>query len=205
MTTFLLIRHGENDFLKKNKMPGRLPGIHLNERGCEQAEELARALNQLPIKAVYSSPLERAIETANPLARSLGLEIQICPELTDIDVGDWEGRSWKMLGRTRIWKAIQITPSKFQFPGGESFAQAQERIVQTLDVIIEAHPTDELIAIFFHSDPIKLAVAHYLGLSLDSFQRLAAFTGSVTLLKLDGASIKLLGLNLIPPFAFPNL
>ena len=90
MPTLLLIRHGENDYLKNSRMPGRLPGIHLNARGLEQAAELSRTLSVLPIIALYSSPLERAIETAEPLAQMLGLEIQILPDLTDTDVGEWE-------------------------------------------------------------------------------------------------------------------
>ena len=203
MPTLLLIRHGENDYLKKNKIPGSLPGIHLNTRGRQQAAELARTLSPLPIKALYSSPLERAVETAEPLSQSLGLEIQLRPDLTDTDVGAWEGRSWKVLGRTRLWKVIQETPSQFQFPGGETFVQTQLRIVRTLDAIARAH-TEELIAVVFHADPIKMAVAHYLGLPLDNFQQLTAHTGSVTILKMDGSFVKLLALNLMPPFSFPN-
>jgi len=199
MPTLLIIRHGENDYLARNKMPGHIPGIHLNKRGLEQAVEIAGALSWLPIKAVYSSPLERAVETAEPLAQSLGLGIQLSPDLTDTDVGQWEGRSWKALSRTRLWKVIQQTPSQFQFPGGETFVHAQERVVRSLDAIASAHG-DELIAVVFHADPIKLAVAHYLGLQLDNFQRLTAQTGSVTILKMDGSAVKLLALNLIPPF-----
>jgi probable phosphoglycerate mutase len=203
MPTLLLIRHGENDYLKKNRLPGHLPGIHLNERGREQAAELARTLGQLPIKAIYASPLERAIETAEPLAQTLGLGIQIRPPLTDIDVGHWAGHSWKALGRTKHWKIIQHTPSQFQFPGGETFLQAQQRVVHVLDAITVAHKR-EMVAVVFHADPIKLAVAHYLGLPLDNFQRLTIHTGSVTILKIDALAARLLAINLIPPFSFPK-
>jgi probable phosphoglycerate mutase len=203
MPTLFLIRHGENDYLVKNRLPGHTPGIHLNGRGREQAAELARTLSRLPIKALYSSPLERAVETAEPLAQLLGLEIQLHPDLTDTDVGNWAGRSWKALSRTRLWKVIQENPSHFQFPGGETFVQAQKRVTRALDAIANAH-ADEMIAVVFHADPIKLAVAHYLGLSLDNFQRLTAHTGSVTILKMDSSVIKLLSLNLIPPFSFPK-
>ncbi len=203
MPTLLLIRHGENDYLAKNKLPGRIPGIHLNGRGREQAAELARTLSRLPIKAIYSSPLERALETAQPLAQSLGLGIQIRPDLTDTDIGEWEGRSWKVLGRTKLWKVIQETPSQFQFPGGETVVQAQERVARALDAIASTH-ADEMVAVIFHADPIKLVVAHYLGQPLDNFQRLTAHTGSVAVLKIDGSAAKLLALNLIPPFSFPK-
>ena len=203
MTTLFLIRHGENDYLKKNRLPGHLPGIHLNERGREQAAELARTLGQLPIKAIYASPLERAVETAEPLAQTLGLVIQIRPPLTDIDIGHWAGHSWKALGRTKHWKIIQHTPSQFQFPSGETFLQAQQRIVNALDAIAVAHKR-EMVAVVFHADPIKLAVAHYLGLPLDNFQRLTIHTGSVTILKIDALAARLLAINLIPPFSFPK-
>jgi len=204
MPTLFLIRHGENDYLKKNILPGRIPGVHLNDKGRQQAGTLAAALKDLPIAAIYSSPLERAIETASPLAQAKGLEIQIEPGLSDTDVGEWAGGSWKALEQSQAWKAIQQTPSQFRFPGGESFAENQERAVAVLERITAAHRKNEMVAVVFHADPIKLAVAHYLGLPLDNFQRLTARTASVTILKIDGANAKLLGLNLIPPFSFPD-
>ena len=204
MPTLFLIRHGENDYLKKNILPGRIPGVHLNDEGRQQAEALAAALKALPIAAIYSSPLERAVETASPLAQAKGLEIQIEPGLSDTDVGEWAGGSWKALEQSQAWKAIQQTPSQFRFPGGESFAENQERAVATLERIAASHRKDKMVAVIFHADPIKLAVAHYIGLPLDNFQRLTARTGSVTILKVDGPKIKLLALNLIPPFCFPD-
>jgi probable phosphoglycerate mutase len=205
VTTLLLIRHGENDYLKKNILPGRIPGVHLNDEGRQQVEALAAALKNLPIAAIYSSPLERAIETTSPLAQAKGLEIQVEPDLSDTDVGEWAGRLWKALERSKAWQVIQQTPSQFRFPGGESFAENQERVVATLERIAASHRKDKLVAVVFHADPIKLAVAHYIGLPLDHFQRLTARTGSVTILKINGPKIKLLALNLIPPFSFPSL
>jgi probable phosphomutase (TIGR03848 family) len=204
MTTLLLIRHGKNDYLKKNKLPGRLPGVHLNEHGQQQAADLARTLCLLPLKAIYSSPLERAIETATPLANLQKLEIKIIPDLADTDVGDWAGRSWKALGRTKVWKVIQQTPSQFRFPDGESFGEAQARVVAALQSIGAAYEKDDMVAVVFHADPIKLALAHYLGMPLDNFQRLAAHTGSVAIVRLDGESVRVMAMNLIPPFSFPK-
>jgi len=204
MPTLLLIRHGDNDYLRKDKLPGQIPGIHLNAHGREQAMEMAQSLSQLPITAIYSSPLERAIETAEPLAQSLGLGIQLKSDLADPDVGAWEGRSWKSLVHTKLWKVIQEKPSQFQFPGGETFIQVQERVTRTLDAIANAH-NGEFIAVFFHADPIKLSVSHYLGIALDNFQRLTISASSVTILRLDSPAVKLLALNLIPPFSLPKM
>lgn len=205
MPTLFLIRHGENDYLKKNILPGRIPGVHLNDEGRKQAGALAAALKDLPIAAIYSSPLERAVETASPLAQAKGLEIQVEPGLSDTDVGEWEGRSWKALERSKAWKVIQQTPSQFRFPGGESFAENQERAVAALDRIVASHREKEMIAVFFHSDPIKLALAHYIGLPLDRFQSLKVDTGSVSVLMLGRSNARLAALNLKPPFEFPKL
>ncbi len=199
MPTLLLIRHGENDYLAKNRLPGHTSGIHLNKRGIEQAALLDQSLSKLPIKAVYCSPLERAVETAQPLAKSLGMEIQIRPDLTDGDVGEWTGRYWKVLRRTKLWKIIQQKPSQFQFPGGESFVQIQVRVVTTLKAIIDVHKKEELIAVFFHADPIKLAVANYLGLPMDNFQRLTINAGSITILHANESGYQLQAMNIMPP------
>ena len=203
MPLLLLIRHGENDYVKTGKMAGRIPGVHLNEKGQKQAQALADALTQVPIKAIYSSPLERAMETAAPIAESHKLTILQEPALMDTDIGKWQGKSVKMLRLTKVWKIVQNAPSRFRFPEGESFPEAQTRYVNTLERIIQKHhkPLD-IIAVVFHADPIKLAVAHFLGMPLDHFQRLACDTGSLTALHVSEANANLIKLNQRPPFDF---
>ncbi len=120
MPLLLLIRHGENEYVKTGKMAGRLPGVHLNERGRQQADQLAQALAHAPLKAIYASPLERALETAEPIAAGRKLEIQLRPDLMDNDIGKWQGRSWKALRRTKKWKLVQGAPSRFRFPEGRA-------------------------------------------------------------------------------------
>ena len=200
MPLLLLIRHGENEYVKTGKLAGRLPGVHLNERGRKQAAELAEALKQIPLKAIYSSPLERAVETAEPIMEGRKLEIQLRPELMDNDIGKWQGRSLKQLNRTKIWKKVQQAPSRFKFPEGESFLATQTRIASCLDEIAASHKPKDIVAVVFHADPIKLAVAHYLGMPLDHFQRLACDTGSVTVLYLSDMGAYLIKLNQRPPF-----
>ena len=206
MPLLLLIRHGENDFVKTGKLPGQSAGIHLNERGRNQAQELGEALKEVPIKAIYSSPLERAMETAEPIARARNLEIIPDSGLRDADVGKWQGKSLKVLRLTNAWKIVQHSPSRFTFPEGESFMSVQTRIVNALENMARKHnkPKD-IIAAVFHADPIKLAVAHFLGLPLDHFQRLSCDTGSLTALYVGDMGANLLKLNQRPPFDFlPN-
>src|SRR5512145_2729330 len=155
MPLFLLIRHGENEYVKTGRMAGRLPGVHLNEKGRGQAQALADKLAGAPIKAIYSSPLERAMETAEPLAKALGLEIVQRPGLMETDIGEWQGQKVKGLSRLKIWRTVQRNPSIFRFPGGETFTEAQHRIVQELSGIAAQHDPKDIVACFSHSDPIK--------------------------------------------------
>lgn len=203
MTLLLLIRHGENDYVKTHKMAGRLPGVRLNEKGLKQAQALAEALKDVPLKAVYSSPLERAMETAGPIAESHKLKIIQEPDLMDTDIGKWQGKSWRVLGLTKVWKIVQNAPSRFRFPEGESFPEAQTRCVNALERIIQKYnkPKD-VVAVVFHADPIKLVVSHFLGMPLDHFQRLSCDTGSVTVLHASESRANLIKMNQRPPFDF---
>jgi len=203
MPLLLLIRHGENDYVKSGRMAGRISGVHLNEKGHKQAQSLAEALKNIPLKAVYSSPLERAMETARPIADIHKLTIHEIPDLMDTDIGKWQGKSWRVLGLTKLWKVVQNAPSRFRFPDGESFLEAQTRYVSAIERIIQTNnkPRD-VIAAVFHADPIKLVVAHFLGMPLDHFQRLSCDTGSLTALHAGDTSANLIKLNQRPPFDF---
>lgn len=204
MPLLLLIRHGENDFVKTGRLAGRMPEVHLNKKGRQQAAELAEALGNLPIRAIYCSPLERARETAAPLAAQLGLEPQIRPGLIETDIGAWAGQKLKALRKLPEWKTVQAAPSRFRFPNGESFVECQARLVSEIEAILKAHKSDEIIACVSHSDPIKLITAYYLGMPLDHFQRLGCDTASVTAFLVGDKGVLLSKLNQRPPFSFPS-
>lgn len=203
MPLLLLIRHGENDFVKTGRLPGQSAGIHLNENGQKQAQALGEALTHVPIKAIYASPLERALETAEPIAASHKLPIQQEAGLMDANVGKWQGKSIRALRLTNAWKVVQHAPSRFTFPEGESFVDVQTRIADTLEGIIRKHKNPkDIVAVIFHADPIKLAVSHFLGLPLDHFQRLSCDTGSLTAIFAGEMGANLLKLNQRPPYDF---
>ncbi len=195
MPLFLLIRHGENDYMKKGRLAGRMPGVHLNQTGRSQAAALAEKLAKTPIKAVYSSPLERAVETAEPLVKALGLEIVVSSALLETDYGEWQGKTLKSLRRLKLWRTIQLAPSLARFPGGESFAECQHRVCQELERLTAQYDAQDVIACVFHADPIKLAVAYYIGLPLDHFQRLSSAPASITSLQISAEGSRLLALN----------
>lgn len=197
MPVILLIRHGENDVMQR-KLSGRLPGVHLNNKGCRQAEELAHNLKNAGIRAVYSSPLERALETAAPLAGACSLVIQSHPGLLEIDYGAWQGRTYKQLARLRMWKILHQAPEQAVFPGGETLAAAQARAVEALCEIAGMHSTGDVIACFTHADVIRLAAAYFLGLPLGGYQHLRADPAGVSGLLLEGGTEQLLFFNIAP-------
>lgn len=196
MTVLLLIRHGETEFVKQSRLAGRLPGVPLNEFGCAQAEALAQRLASEPIKAIYSSPIERALQTAQPVAKALGLEVVIRQGLIETEIGEWMNKEVKEIDNTQSWKIIQTAPSMARFPGGESFAESQLRISQELIALSQMHGAKDVIACVSHADPIKAAVAYFLGLPLDLFQRIQIATASITVLQLDAQGGRLIAMNL---------
>jgi probable phosphomutase (TIGR03848 family) len=200
MPLLLLIRHGENDYVVTGKLAGRLPNIRLNEKGLQQAQELAGALAEIPVTAIYSSPLERAVATAQPLAQAKGLDVKVSSGLMETNTGDWTGQTLEDLKELAEWKVVQEKPSRFRFPGGESFQEEQTRLVTEIEAICQLHKPEDVLALVFHADPIKLIIAYYLGMPLDNFQRIACDTGSVTLLYLNNSSAGLIKQNLQPPF-----
>ena len=179
MTILLLIRHASNEYLKDGRLAGWTPGIHLNAQGQREADAVARRLNHIPIAAIYSSPLERAVDTAKAVAGCQRLDVHIREELGEVRVGEWTGKTVKELAETAEWKQMLAHPVGFHPPGGESIDEVQTRMVTAIDAIVAAHPKD-IVAVFSHADPLKAAIAHYLGMDLNNFNRIAVGPASVT-------------------------
>ena len=193
-TRILLIRHGINDHVQKGLLAGRTPGVHLNEEGQKQASALAQKLGCEKITSIYSSPLERCQETAGPLAERLGLQLHMLDGLKETDCGSWTGQPLEELRKTEVWQQVQFNPSLFRFPDGESMAEIQARMMTALESVRQQH-TNETIAVVSHSDPIKLAVAYYLGMALDLFQRLEVSPASISELDFSPLRVRLVRLN----------
>ena len=196
MIQLLLIRHGENEYTRTGRLAGWTKGVRLNETGQKQAQALAERLGKAPITAIYTSPLERALETAVPLAKAKGLRVKIREGLGEVRYGQWTGKSLKRLARTKLWRVVQHQPSAMQFPEGETLRAVQARAVEALEQIARDHAKDKgPVAAVSHGDVIKLAVAYYLGMPIDLFQRIMISTGSITALRLGHGHPTLVKLN----------
>lgn len=184
MTQLLLIRHAVNDFVKTGKLAGWTPEVHLNDEGRAQAEALGQRLADAPIRHIYSSPLERTMETAAAIQQHHPhLTIQHTTELGEVRYGDWEGQSIAALQTRKMWHLVQEYPSRAYFPNGETMRNAQNRAVNEVERIAALHPR-EMVVILSHADLIKMVIAHYLGMHLDNFQRIVVSPASISALSL---------------------
>jgi probable phosphomutase (TIGR03848 family) len=201
MTTFLLIRHAAHGLLGRT-LAGRMPGVHLSEEGKAQAERLADRLSHLPIDAIYSSPLERACETAEPLARRVGL---LCEEITELDLGDWTGSDFDQVEGDQRWRYFNSYRSGTRIPGGEMMLETQVRAVAKMDGLRVAHPGGT-VAVVTHGDVIRALIGYYVGSPLDLFLRFEISPASLSIVKLHeyGPQVLLMNYTGDLPVAYTN-
>lgn len=196
MTTLWLVRHAVTAHTGK-KLSGWMDGIPLTEEGKTQAAVTADAMQHLPLKAVYSSPLDRTAQTARAIARPHGLAVRSLRGIGEVEYGRWTNRSMKGLIRTKLWTKVQQWPSAARFPEGESIREVQVRALAAIEKIAEEHPEDSVCCVS-HADVIKLVMAHYLGVHIDLFQRIVVAPGSISAVALSDRGPMVLGLNVQP-------
>jgi len=193
MTLVVLVRHAVTEATGR-RLSGSTPGIHLSPEGQAQAGKLAERLAPLRLDAVYTSPLERCMETARAVAQPRRLLVRPVPELEEVGYGRWTGRSFAQLTRTALWKKIQQSPSSVRFPGGETLVEAQRRAVAALEMLSARHPNGTVAAVS-HADLIRLALAHFAGVHIDLFQRLVVSPASVSAVLLGDRIPRILRVN----------
>jgi len=193
-TVVLLVRHGLTATTGV-KLPGRARGLHISDEGRKQAEATAARIAKVSkLVAVYSSPLERARETAQIIAKARGMVVRIDRGLLELDIGKWTGMAIKDAVARPEWRPIQQHPSGFRFDGGESYTEMQARITGAIARIVARHSGRVLVAVS-HADPIKAAVAHALGTPLDLFQRIMIGTASITAIAYSASNASVLTAN----------
>jgi probable phosphomutase (TIGR03848 family) len=190
----LLVRHGHTESTG-SVLPGRAPGLNLSDTGRAQAQRTAELIaDGLTVEAIYTSALERARQTAAPIAAAIGQRARVDRGLIECDFGDWTGQPLATLMKRREWSTVQRTPSSFRFPGGESFVEMQLRMVSTIERLRAAHPGGTIVCVS-HADPIKAAIAHAIGTHLDLFQRIVISPASVSVVAFINSSPVVLSVN----------
>jgi probable phosphoglycerate mutase len=193
MTKLLLIRHAATDAVGKH-LSGRTTGVHLNREGQTQVQKLVQRLTGLPLAAIYTSPLERAVQTAEPIAKALQLDIIFCDDFQELDFGEWTGNSFETLSSEEQFQLFNSFRSNTRIPGGESMLEAQARFITGLQKLCTMHQ-HQTVAVVSHSDLIKSAVAYYAGIPLDLFQRIEISPASVSVIEVYKETARIILLN----------
>jgi probable phosphomutase (TIGR03848 family) len=191
MTVFYLVRHGETGARKIN---GRRTGVHLNHEGHAQAQIMAERFANIPVAALYSSPLERTMDTAQYLSRQLNLPIQTVNAIIEIDFGDWTGKTLEDLANDPQWQHFNSFRSGRRIPGGETMLEVQQRFVNWMDTVRRQH-INQRIVVVSHGDPIKAAIMNYLGMHLDMYDRFDIGLTSVSILSVADDQARVLTVN----------
>jgi len=189
----LLIRHATTDRVGK-ALSGWLPGIPLDDAGQAQALALVERVAGVKIDAIYSSPIQRAMETARPLSLSRDIEISENPDLGEVNFGVWQGQFLSSIQTSEEFTRFNGFRSCTRAPGGELMLETQARIVRALISISQGH-FGETIAVFSHADAIKAAVMHCLGIPIDFHERLEIGTTSVTELLWNSVMVRVIRVN----------
>jgi probable phosphomutase (TIGR03848 family) len=189
MPTLILARHGRTTANATGVLAGRSKGVHLDERGVEQADAAGQRLSGLPLAAVVTSPLERCRETARAIAKLQTGSPRVSSEkgLIECDYGSWTGRELKTLAKEPMWKTVQGHPSAAEFPDGETMAEMSARAVAAVrrwDARVAAeHGPDAVWLAVSHGDVIKAILADALGIHLDAFQRIVVDPASLSVVR----------------------
>jgi ribonuclease H / adenosylcobalamin/alpha-ribazole phosphatase len=194
-TVVLLIRHASTDAVRAS-LTGRHEGVALNDNGRAECVRLARALASDPIAAVYSSPMERALDTARAIADVHHLDVQIVRALNEVDFGEWTGLTFQDLDRDPAWHHYNDARSTARIPGGESASQVQARVVHALESIHASHP-GALVAAVTHAELIRYAVLYARGEPLDRWNHVEVAPASITPIAWDAR-----GARVLTPSAF---
>jgi probable phosphoglycerate mutase len=196
----VLIRHAHSEANASGILSGRLPNVHLSEKGNKQAADLSQRLGSFPVAQLRISPMERCFETIQPwindflVPRSKDFAPVIDQNISEVDYGVWSGKKLSVLYKNKLWRTVQESPSRMYFPSGEGIAQMQTRAMQTVHELADLKKNGAGV-IVSHGDVIKAIVASALGIHLDEFQRIVIDPASITVIEYSGIKPRVLLLN----------
>lgn len=188
-----LIRHGQTDWNREQRIMGARP-IPLNVMGIQQSEAMGRVLKTVKLKAIYSSPLRRALQTAKAIARGSTLKVVEAPEVQEINYGQWVGKKFSEVKNEPAYLTYHSSPRDAEIPGGEKMEDVHRRAVGFIETLRKRHKEGKVVVVS-HADVIKTILVHYLDLSLNDILKIRIDNASLSILHFNGMSTRILGMN----------
>jgi len=183
MTSIYLVRHGQTAWNKEEIFRGRTD-IPLDETGLRQAELAGEFFKDLEIEAIYSSPLSRAIQTAEKIAKFHSLKVQPLEGLVDMSFGKWEGHAHLEIKESdpETYRQWREEPHLAKLPGGESLEDVRARSMAALEEVVKKHP-DGNIVLVSHRVVNKVLLCGILGIDNSHFWQIAQDTTAINLIQ----------------------
>lgn len=199
MEMFFLLRHGETAWNKQRRVMGRLE-VPLNRAGRAQSRRMAESLCELRLDAVYTSPLKRAVQTTEIVARQSALTAVSDDNLSEFAFGRWSGHRYDALLRSPRYRRFLQAPLVTAVPGGETIRDVQRRGLTALKRAAQEFPGGRILLVS-HGDVIRAILCHYMRLPLGQFRRLRIDNGALAVFESDGAWAEIKVINYLPELA----
>jgi broad specificity phosphatase PhoE len=196
-TTVFLVRHGVTPWHAERRVLGQRD-IPLSPEGLEQARTAARALLGVKLAEVLSSPLQRAVQTAEVIGQEFSIDVARDPRLSDFKLGKWTGMSYAEVGATVEYQRFLREPDTTTIPGGENLEEIRRRATAAIEQALSDSPSGDAVAVVTHAGIIRVLLTHYMGSPPANYHRIRVSPGSISILSFgDGRELpRVLAVNL---------
>jgi len=201
--SIIFLRHGQAKNNTERVLAGRTPGVPLTEEGVDQSEKAAKFLEDMNISAIYSSPIERAKNTAEIVGKHNSIDVKIDDRLIEIDMGKFTGRPYDEIfsSHGNVFMKFYKGELEIAHNGVETFVEVKKRILGMVDHVIENHP-DENVVLVTHMDPIKAMLSTIISLSPENLYELIIANGSLNIFREYKRKFSISGINVMHPTRF---
>jgi len=199
----IFLRHGQAKNNTERVLAGRTPGVPLTEKGVDQSEQAAKFLEEMNISAIYSSPIERAKNTAEIIGKHISIDVRIDDRLIELDMGKFTGRPYDEIfsSHGNVFMKFYRGELEIAHNGVETFEQVKRRILDIVDHVIENHP-DENVVLVTHMDPIKAMLSTVVSLSPENLFELIIANASLNIFREYKRKFSISGINVMNPKRF---
>jgi len=203
MGSIIFLRHGQAKNNTLRVLAGRTPGIPLTEKGVDQAEKAAKFLEEMNISTIYSSPIERAKDTAEIIGKHNSIDVRIDDRLIELDMGKFTGMPYDEIfsSHGNVFMKFYNGELEIAHNGVETFADVKKRVLGMVDHVIENHP-DENVVLVTHMDPIKAMLSTIVSLSPENLYELIIANASLNIFREYKSKISISGINVMHPTRF---